>query len=67
MAKKRKRKKGTSMKPIITQIHKVHAKVTSRKERASEAQARKLDLKLKLLDSLETRAIAICFGRGLYI
>jgi hypothetical protein len=67
MAKKKRKKKGTSLKRIIIEIHKVHAKVTARKTHVSEAQAKKLDLKLKRLDTLESRAIDICRGSGLYI
>jgi len=67
VAKAKKRKKGTSLKRIITEIHKVHAKVTARKLKVTDAQAKKLDLKLKKLDTLESRTIDICRGSGLYI
>ena len=67
MVKKKKRKKGTSLKRIITEIHRAHAKVTARKLRVTDAQAKKLDLKLKKLDTLESRTIDICRGSGLYV
>jgi hypothetical protein len=63
MAKRTKR--GVSLRPIITQIHRVERAAEKAKAKATPVQARRLNAKLRKLDKIESVLKLIC--RGFYL
>ena len=62
------RRKGTSLKRIITEIHKARKKISKQQEKAtSRVTIRRLSVRLRRLDRVETAAEHTCRGMGLYV
>jgi len=66
MAKRR--PKGTSLKRIITEIHKARKKITKQRDNAtSRLTISRLNVRLRRLDSAERATAETCRGMGLYV
>ena len=63
MAKRKKR--GVSLRPIITQIHRAERAAGKAKSKATPFQAKRLNTKLKKLGKIETQLKLLC--RGFYL
>ena len=63
MAKRPKR--GVSLRPIITQIHRAERAAGKAKSKATPLQAKRLNAKLKKLGTIESALKRLC--RGFYL